>query len=518
MKAHYQRNLLLLLLVCSVLLSLTCISRNNPWDPLNGCPDMLRAEYRSDVENAIEFSIARVQNGISKLDQFFDDYSISSEYVDSLLRFNDSIRAGFNQITSHNESLRMDNNAADCSLTTTLDTFRLLDTIEHFSPDSITQYTSTFRFDSLLVVSEIETGNKRCPPSGIFTAMQSDALCKPLVEFSQREDSLRRIQNRYLEKYSDKNVSIGKTNDSLLQINATIKNYNDSILALQLFCRKNPVVNADTLKKRPSTLNPGDTLYIGAATFTNGDFKFSNRGDLLKPIVVIGSPYMNTVFDGMSFVLSVSKNIVFENLVIQNAKDSIGVRIEGYCENITFRNCIIRNNAKSGIEASVSYLDLVNCQIYGNKQDGIYIEKGQTAIPQLIGANLLIVRNGRYGIFSLNTGVKIGKTTISDNDSGGIYLNDPEEQSLFSFVNFTYNKNFGVYKTPTEKPRGTVYFSGCNFFENSNRDIDIESKYIDSKETLLTEEPLYIDRASMNYRIAPSSTIYHLSIGYQYGN
>ncbi len=518
MKTQRQRFLLLFLLVCSVLLSLTCISRNNPWDPLNGCPDALKAEYRSDVENSTGASIARVQNGISKLDQFFTDFSIGSQHADSLLRVNDSIRANFNQIASHNDSLRLKNYLSDCSLTNTLDTFRLLDTVKLLFPDSITQLTETFRFDSLLVVSEIETGNKRCSPSGIFTAIQNETLCKPLVEFAHREDSLNRIQNRYLEKYSDKNLSIGKTNDSLSLLNAAIKTYNDSILASQLFCRKNPVVNADTLKKRPSTLNPGDTLYIGAATFTNGDFKFSNRGDLLKPIVVIGSPYMNTVFDGMSFVLSVSKNIVFENLVIQNAKDSIGVRIEGYCENITFRNCIIRNNAKSGIEASVSYLDLVNCQIYGNKQDGIYIEKGQTAIPQLIGANLLIVRNGRYGIFSLNTGVKIEKTTISDNDAGGIYLNDPEEQSLFSFVNVTYNKNFGVYKTPTEKPRGTVYFSGCNFFENSSRDIYIENKYIESKEAPLTENPLYIDRAAMNYRIAPSSAIYDLSIGYQYGN
>jgi hypothetical protein len=501
-----------------VLTSITCISRSNPWDPINGCPDALKAEYRHDVEKSIEISIARTQSGMNKFDQFLAGFSIGSQHADSLLRVNDSIRGILNGISAHNDSLRSSNNFLACSLTKTLDTFKLLDTVKLYFPDSITQFTETFRFDSLLVVSEIEAGNNLCLPSGIFTVKQRESLCQPLIEFSRKEESLNHIQNSYIEKFSDMNLSIERTNDSLSLLNANIKKYNDSILTSQLFCKKNPVVNTDTLKKRPSTLNPGDTLFIGAATFTNGDFKFSNRGDSLKTIVVMGSPYMNTVFDGMSFVLSVSKNIIFENLIIQNAKDSSGVRIEGYCENITFKNCIIRNNAKCGIEASVSYLDLVNCQIYGNKQDGIYIEKGQTAIPRLIGSNLLIVRNGRYGIFSLNTGVKIEKTTISDNDAGGVYLNDPEEQSFFSFVNVCYNKNFGVYKTRTQKPRGTVYFSGCNFYENSNRDIDVDSKYIESKESPLNENPLYIDRTNMNYRIAPASAIYNLLIGYQYSN
>jgi Right handed beta helix region len=518
LKTQFQRFLLLLATFCSVLTSLTCISRNNPWDPLNGCSDVTKAEYRNDVEKTIGSSIARIQNGIKKFDQYLDDFKIGSQSADSLLRVNNSIRATLSLVALHNDSLRMNNSLLACSLTRILDTFRLLDTLKPCLPDSLTEFAETFMLDSLLVVSEIETGNNRCLPSGIFTARQRESLYLPLVEFSRREDSLNRIQNNYLEKFEDINMSIEKTNDSLSLLNGEIRKYNDSIMASKWFCKKNAVINIDTLKKRPSTLKPGDTLFIGPATFTNGDFKFANRGDSLKPIVVMGSPYMNTVFDRMSFVLSVSKNIIFENLIIQNAKDSSGVRIEGFCESITFRNCVIRNNSKCGIEASVSYLDLINCQIYGNKQDGIYIEKGQTAIPRLIGSNLLIVQNGRYGIYSLNTGVKIEKTTIADNEGGGVNLNDPEEETYLSFVNVCYNKNFGIYKTRTQKPRGTVYFSGCNFYENSNRNIEVESKYIESKETPLFEEPLFVDRDGMNYRMAPASTIYNLSIGYQYGN
>jgi hypothetical protein len=500
------------------LTSLTCISRNNPWDPVNGCSEAIKAEYRRDVDDAIRASIVRTQSIMQKFDLFLAGFTSGSQHADSLLKVNDSIRGTLDQISLHNDSLRLSNNSLACSLTSTLDTFGLLDTVKLYFPDSITQFSEMFRFDSLLVLSEIETGNKRCLPSGIFTEKQREYLCLPLVEFSRRKDSLQQIQHSYIKRFADTNLSIGKANDSLLVLNAKIRKYNDSIMTSQLFCKKNQVVNIDTLEKRPSTLKPGDTLFIGAATFTSGNFKFFNSGDSLKKIVVIGSPYMNTVFDGMSFVLSASKNIIFENLVIQNAKDSSGVRIEGFCENITFRNCIIRNNTKCGIEASVSYLDMVNCQIYGNKQDGIYIEKGQTAIPRLIVSNLLIVRNGRYGIYSLNTGVTIEKTTISDNDAGGVNLNDPEEQTLFSFVNISYNKNFGVYRTRTQKPRGTIYFSGCNFFENNDRDIEVESEYIESKETPLFEDPLYIDRETMNYRISPASTIYNLSIGYQYSN
>lgn len=518
MKTQLQRYLLLIVTFCSVLTSVTCISRNNPWDPINGCPDALKADYRRDVEESIANSILRTQNNMQRLDQFADGFTIGGQEAESLSTVNDSIRADIKRILLHNDSIRRSNSTSACSLTNTLDTFRLLDTLKRYLPDSIAQVSEMFRFDSLLVVSEIEAGDNRCLPSGIFTEKQREHLCAPLSAFSNRKNSLIQIQDDYIGKYGNINSSIRQLNDSLLSLNADTKKYNDSIRAAQFFCKKNPVVNVDTLKKRPSTLKPGDTLFIGAATFSNSDFKFSNLGDSLKPIVVMGSPYMNTVFDGISFVLSASKNIIIENLVIQNAKDSSGVRMEGFCENISFRNCIIRNNVKCGIEASVSYLDMVNCQIYGNKQDGIYIEKGQTAIPRLIGFNLLIVRNGRYGIYSLNSGVKIEKTTISDNQSGGVYLNDPEEQTFFSFVNVSYNKNFGISKSQTQKPRGTVYFSGCNFYENGNQNINIDSKFIESKEMPLTENPLYIDKSNMNYRISPESAIYNLFIGYQYSN
>jgi hypothetical protein len=499
-----------------VLTSFTCISRNNPWDPINGCSDANKAEYRRDVEESISISLARTQSSMQKFDQFLEGFTIGSQRADSLLNVNDSIRSTLDQISLNNTALRWSNNSLACSLTTTLDTFRLLDTLKLYFPDSITQLSEIFRFDSLLVVSEIETGNNRCSPSGIFTGKQRENLCQPLVEFSHKQYSLTQIQDNYNKKFGDMNLSIEEANDSLSLLNAGIKKYNDSIMTSKLFCKKNPVVNVDTLKKRPLTIKPGDTLFIGAGTFTNSDFKFSYKGDSLKTIVVMGSPFMNTVFDGISFVVSASKNIIFENLIIQNSKDSSGVRLEGFCENITFRNCIMRNNSKCGIQASVSYLDLVNCQIYGNKQDGIYLERGQTAIPRLIGFNLLIVRNGHFGINSLNSGIKIEKTTICDNDGGGINLNDPEDQSFFSFVNVSFNKNFGIYKTPTQKPMGTVYFSGCNFYENSNRDIEVSGKYIESKEEPLAENPLFIDRAAMNYRIAPESAIYNLQIGYEY--
>lgn len=510
----------LLLLVLPLLFLITCIERDNPWDPLYGCPEEIKADYRQNQAFQIEVLRSNALLLSSKIGNFLDTFFINKEDVQRIFYRNDSLKLMVTAKNAFNDSVGNYNNSVACTWLTLKKSYEILDTAKLFYPDDINKILDQSKSDSLEIAVAVADGNGKCQPSGIYTRRQVDSIFAPLNILSVKRDSLIRIQENYSRIFADTNNSIRSYNEYLLQQNQKILAYNDSIQMVMFFCQKNPVMNTDTLKNRVDKIKSGDTLFIGAGMFKYAQLDFTNKGDSSNAIVIMGSPLMNTILDSMRIFVSNCYNIRFENLIIQNAGGidgpNSGVKLEHNSQSVFFKNCVIKNNGLFGIESAESSLRLENCVITNNKEGGIRIDKGGISDVLLEGTDVIVANNSKYGIYSIRAKITLNYATISDNDFDGVYFNDPLTTSYFTNTIFSFNGRSGVCRDQTENINGIANFFSCNFYQNGQMDIDVKDAFKGENRDAKYVDPVFVDKGQNNYRISPSSSIYGLSIGCQY--
>jgi hypothetical protein len=507
----------LLLIVLPLFFSITCIERNNPWDPINGCPEEVKADYRQDQASQIEALRSSVLLLSSKIADFLDVFAISKESVDSIFFRNDSIKLTEPGIRSFNDSIDTYNKSVDCVLLDLKDTFAILDTVKLFYPDSVYSLMNQFKLDSLNIISIVADGNEHCQPLGIYNRVQMDSIFEPLSIFSAKRDSLTNMQDNYSRTYADSNNSIGNYNQNLLQQNQKILQYNDSIGAVKFICQKNIIVKIDTLRKRIEDLKPGDTLFLGDTSFVDAQLDFTGKGDSTKQIVIMGSSFMNTILDSVRLFITNCNNIKFENIVVQNAGTTSGVKIQENSKDIVFTNCVIKNNGLYGIESAGSSIRLENCILTNNLEGGVKIDKGQNSSDvRFDGIDVIIANNGKHGIYSIRATVILYNATISDNDSNGVYFNSPQTSSIFNSTIFSFNGISGVFHDRSENVNGIVYFTNCDFYNNTVENINIKDQFVAINSNAHYDDPVFVDKNQNNYRISTSSILHGEDIGYRY--
>ncbi len=105
-------------------------------------------------------------------------------------------------------------------------------------------------------------------------------------------------------------------------------------------------------------LQPGDTLYIGAGTYIEGEFTPKVVGDKDNPVTIQAVAGETVIVDGNFTLwqfLAFNKNdgFVVDGFTLRNFKSTgVSARYSGY---ITVRNCISYHNGSSGIE--MNYAD-----------------------------------------------------------------------------------------------------------------------------------------------------------------
>ncbi len=484
-----------LILLFSFLFTFVCIKRNNPWDPINGCPDDYRTEIRRSTIPKLENFISNAQLSYSMLNRQIDTINI-------LNAKNDSIRTLFLTIPKKLDSTYRKNdiidsiNRIDCSMLThklKADTFPsftyITDTV------NIRNLRSSITDDSMGSLTQISIDNNECQPHGIYSIEFQDSIHSIFKLISTRADSLITIIKKFNATVTDSNTQvIVQNNIYVKRYNLTIDRYNDSISLVMEYCKTNWISDPQDIKKRIDSLKPGDTLSIDSGMHEI-EIRFRDFGDSSKPLIIQGTPFLNTVLHFPNFIISNSRNIIIRNLTFLDSR-SRGLPIEDNSSAIRLENCNIINSTDNGLEVLNSIVSVENCTFRENA-NGILCN-GPDARLEL--KNVLIIKNRGSGIICKNSQLGISKATISDNGNSGIYLTD--QRSPLSIVStlMTHNSPFGLEREPNaDMSDVSLYYSV--FFGNTSGDFRGDSSKIIVDISCKNADPQYISRELNDYRI-----------------
>ena len=512
----YENRSIWLITILLSLLFITCIERNNPWDPVNGCPEEVKADYRKGQSIQIDSLRNRVELLNQKLDSC-EHYSQSSKQVKIQKdKSNDSLKTKNSEISYSNDSIEQFNKNNICQLWQFKGTLNLLDTVPLPVFDSIEKIVSEFKIDSIHIVSLIATGNELCLPAGIYNHQMTDSILQPLANLPKKSDSLIQYYKNSSILITENNKSIMDYNKNELLNNKNITDYNDSITKLEEFCGKDVIDNSVTAFEKLKTINAGDTLYLNSGTFVLSHISISGKGDSIRPTVIIGSPFMNTVMDSVDLDLSNSSNFQFRNLTFKNAVKRSGVKVLDNCYAISFENCTFRDNEYYGIEVADASVEMVDCFVNHNKSGGIKITGNGSDTLLFKLEKAVVSHNGQSGILINSCNVIIRNTVCSDNELDGIGLIDFNKMANFGSSIFSFNGRSGVYRKTGTRNDGYFFSQGCDFYKNGVKDIYADSVYLQYNSPYLNEDPVFEDASQDNYRILSSSKLYGTGIGYPY--
>jgi hypothetical protein len=515
MLQKYKKMIRPLVIALPLLSMLTCIERNNPWDPINGCPEEYKADIRNSQSAEINLHIDNVVRLIQKIDSAQSGVVSYSQMIRDVVIKNDSLRNETARVNNFNDSVERTNALADCNTLALKKFFPLLDTISIAIASGLNETRKQFLTDSLAVISSIASGNERCLPAGIYSHAQIDSIEQPLGTFGPKADQLMNSYHMDSLSYADSNAHIRDLNLICLSRNQAVFAYNDSVAIVKSYCGINPITADSFILKIPA-VKPGDTLYLSADVFSM-HFTLENKGDSTKPIVFIGSPFMKTIFDSADVFISNCQNVQFKNIIFQNSKKNSGIKVQNKSSTIYFDNCIFRNNIFCGIECADGSVQLRDCLIYNNRHSGIRISGDGSFGLSLTMDNVIVTHNDSDGVNIGSATVKMDHVTISDNLLNGVRLVDFDKQAIIKNTIFSFNGRSGLYRQQSIRDgMGTFLPPECDFFGNGEKDIAADSVYLNFNVGYKTEDPGFIDRAQNNYRISPSSKLYGSETGYQY--
>ncbi len=125
----------------------------------------------------------------------------------------------------------------------------------------------------------------------------------------------------------------------------------------------------------------------------------------------------------------------------------VDYNIVGYGVDFEVNNCEITDGLRYGIYAEYGNMTVKSCLVKNNSEDGIYHESiGQN----LNVSNSWIMRNDKYGVFSLNSTPVIKNSIISESDlaeegKDGIHIENPFSRPVLHNLTVSNNKSRGIY-------------------------------------------------------------------------
>lgn len=488
-----------LILPLILLFTFVCIKRNNPWDPINGCPDDFRTEILQNTIPMLENFVHDAQQNYSMLNNQLNS-------IDSLNKENELVRTKLVTIQkelnlTYQRNVAIDSiNHLDCKLMNRkqkADTFPsftfLIDTI------NFRNYRSSITDDSMGSLNQISIDNNKCQPHGIHSLEFQDSILSIFSHFSKRADSVLTIIKKFNISISDSNtLVIAQNNIYIKHYNLSVDRYNDSIMLAMEYCNNNWISDPDDIKKKIESLKPGDTLSIDSGMH-EVEIRFRDFGDSSKPLVIQGSPFMNTVLHHPNFVISHSQNIIIRNLTFLDSR-SRGLPIEYYSSAIKLENCNIINSTDNGLVVINSVVSVENCTFRENA-DGIYCNGPDTKLDV---KNVLIVKNRKSGIECNMSQLSISKATISDNGNSGIYLTS--QRSPLSIVStlITYHSSFGIERGASDVEMSGISLYHSVFFGNASGDFSGDSSKITIDISCKRTDPQFANRELNNYTVGNS--------------
>ena len=507
----------------ALLVLVSCIQRNNPWDPINYNPHTNPNTQHRDSLIAANLLAHAQLDSLMLLADSLKRLALSADTQFSLkTALADSAIAQNNRIVLNNAALRIKNTVLDTlqnksctSLKTMLDTLRAVDTL-HFSinfiqsgalaqalydaGDSIAMQFNTLFFPDT-VISTIEVG-------ALKTATDSD-----VIHFQ----NLRKKQDSTNIVFDSINTSFANANQSLAIENLGILKFNINI-PLSYPCNL-PLATADTIMKSVPLLKPGDTLFIAPGSFNIALKVQSVNGTASSHIVIMGDPQGSTVFTStqnspMVTVDNISHYVDVVNITFSGGVND-GALVEQFSGHISFQNCAFTNNQGNGLRILDSDVKLTNCRFSENDSNGVFIQNCHATV-----SNVLIANNHKNGIFmagySLTNNepdsLELSNATISDNDSDGVVQQGQYSYAAIDKCLITFNKRIGIHRESQVSANAPLVLSASDLYMNTKQNV-LSLPPFDSL-PFSSQNPLYVNKANYNYSIGPGSTVPD-SLGYQ---
>ena len=506
-----------------LLVILSCIQRNNPWDPVNYNNNPNAVQYQNSLiaahlqAKADLDSLTLLADSLKKLAQSTDSQRTQKNALA------DSVIAKNYLDTVQNAAFRLNNAMLDTlqkksctSLKTPLDTLQRIDTL-HFATDFVLAGASAqglyLAGDSIAKIF-----NAQFFPDTIITAGELAALKSVTDSDVALFQTLARKQDSTNGVFDSINNTLANTNKNLTTENQSISAFNKNVQ--KTYPCNTPLSTADTIIKSIPLLKPGNTLVIAPGAFTfNTAFNLSGiSGTPALHIVIMGDAQGGTVFSGsqnspIAQIDIATQYVDFVNITFSGGLNS-GVTVLDNSGPVTFQNCAFINNRGDGIHVLNSYIEMTSCRFLNNDSNGVFLQNSQAVVQ-----NVLIAQNKKNGIFFAGLGINavpdtaiIINATISDNDSDGVF-----QQGGFSYVSIakslvTFNKRIGIHRENQITANAPLFLSSSDLYMNAQQNA-VSLPPFDSLQ-FLSEDPLYVNKANYNYSIGFASSVPD-SLGYK---
>lgn len=497
-------------------LFLTCIDRNNPWDPINGCPEPIRQELFTSYKLTIDTMMTGVLRNAVSLDD-------SMAVLDSMERLNDSVDSWNNVVSLKNDSIRTINQSVEnfnknAGPSEPLQYKTRFDTLDYYYEkefsESIHEKLGEFSQDSSRIASVVEAGVQECSPRGVFHVGFQDSLYSFLDSLSGVLNAVHESVVNQEHRQHNKNLNlVFPLNREIIAANLDIDHYNDSIRYISSIRRHEIVKTSPQLQKNINDAVAGDTIVIDTGRY-HLHLRFQNSGTAENPIVVIGAPFGRTVIDSSDAVLSDLSNIRFYNLVFTRSNVS-GFKVESHCRQIYFENCVFSYNNDFGLDIVESGVELRNCQVFRNKGSGLRIQGALEVDYPFKAENILVTHNEGHGMNTVSATVLVSNATISHNGQDGVRFEVPDRSVTLMRSCVTFNGRFGVRRGYADPQEGFFLTPFTNFFGNANGVMWADPKIIKLNEPFIIMDPQYVSAEENDFRINSQELLFE-DIGYRY--
>jgi Right handed beta helix region len=506
----------------AILVLVSCIQRNNPWDPINYNPTTNPTKLHQDSLTAASVQAHADLKSLMQQADSLKRLALSADTQFSLkTALADSVASQNNRIVLNNAGLRVKNAVLDTlkdmsctSLKSLMDTLRAIDTL-HFSINFIQAGALAQALYDAGDSIAIQFNTLFFPDTVIFAADLAglkSATDKDIVYFQ----NLRKKQDSTNTVYDSIDASFANANKKLLAENAQILPFNTNV-QIKYPCNL-PLSSADTIIKSISLLKPGDTMFIAPGAFNVLLTVQGLRGTSFSHIVIMGDPQGGTVFTStQNSIVSIddtTRYVDFVNIHFSGGL-SDGVSVRQFSGPILFQNCAFTNNPGNGLRILDSDIKIMNCRFSENDSNGVFIQNCHAIVK-----NVLIANNHKNGIFmagySLTNNepdsLELSNATISDNDSDGVF-----QQGEFSYVSIdkslvTFNKRIGIHRENQVSANAPLVLSATDLYMNTRQNL-LSLPPFDSLQ-FSSQDPLYVNKANYNYSIGPGSAVPD-SMGYQ---
>ncbi len=500
---------------------LSCIDRDNPFDPLNFTainPD----EIRIKLQPGFDSLWAKAKTLGNRFSEVRKSLAADSAALRQRMTDLDSIRTLNQNRRTINVVVRNENTPA-----TPADSLRSLvelDTLPYFQPKSqlamIRPNRAEVGYLRDRVLFRIDSINQGYFPAKIYSSAERNAKQFPYDSLYRVGDTLIIDSLRWAQGLSAYLVSWGSENQGIQGENFVIQKYNDSLRYVRQRGNRPLIVNTDSLNKKITNLIAGDTLYLDNGVFV-GRIKIDASGTAEKPILIQGSPLGGTVLKGSDVsnqeLLNIDnrKHIIFRDLVFRDTKNS-GGRVTSNSDSIVFERCDFINNEISGLDIIDASVVVKNCRFIGNRGSGIYASSpSNTAIIKLV--NVLIVHNGQYGIDGVDLKGSLNWSTVADNRIDGVKLGGRVGDFSFNSSIIAYNLGYGInFNSATPAAMENLIFSNCNIYGNARA--DFSQPLPPAQRPLLNVDPGFISRdrtVGLDYNLIPESELINTEIGWR---